>query len=263
VSESIAVAVFDQLRAFGGYSFPKSHAAAFAVLVYQSAWLKHYYGAAFYCALLNNQPMGFWPPAILVRDAQRHDIEVLSVDITRSLARCRSDSRRIRLGLNYITGLGEGGAQRIAEARQTRSFADLTDFCRRTRLPRRMVEALIMAGACDSWGRPRRKLLWELGTLRYQEDELDLPVPDSDVELPLLTRAEAHTAEVAVLGLSTGDHIMAFYRQWLDQLGAQTSLTLETCDDGQRVKVARHVSFIKRCQLPKASTSSRSMTSGA
>jgi error-prone DNA polymerase len=240
VSESIAATVFDQLRAFGSYSFPKSHAAAFAVIVYQSAWLKYYYPAAFYCALLNNQPMGFWPPAILVRDAQRHGIEVRSVDITRSLARCRSDSRRIRLGLNYITGLGEGGAQRIISARQAQSFADLTDFCRRTRLPRRLVEALIMAGACDGWCRPRRQMLWELGTLRYQEDELDLPIPGTDVELPPLTRAETHTAEVAVLGLSTGDHIMAFYRRWLDQQGAQTSLTLETCDDGQRVKVAGH-----------------------
>jgi error-prone DNA polymerase len=240
VSESIAIAVFDQLRAFGSYSFPKSHAAAFAVLVYQSAWLKYYYPAAFYCALLNNQPMGFWPPAILVRDAQRHDIEVLSVDILRSQAHCRTDGRRIRLGLNYITGLGEDGAQRIICARQTRLFADLADFCHRTRLPRRLIEALIMAGACDGWSRPRRQLLWELGTLRYQEDELDLPVPGPDVELPPLTRAEAHTAVVAVLGLSTGDHIMAFYRRWLDQQGAQTSLTLETCDDGQRVKVAGH-----------------------
>src|SRR5262249_23808182 len=182
VSESIAIAVFDQLRAFGNYSFPKSHAAAFTVLVYQSAWLKQYYPAAFYCALLNNQPMGFWPPAILVRDAQRHGIEVLSVDITRSLARCRSGGRRIQLGLNYINGLGEQGAQRIVEARQTRLFADLANFCHRTRLPRRIIEALIMAGACDHWRRPRRQLLWELGTLHYQEDELDLPVPGSDVD---------------------------------------------------------------------------------
>jgi error-prone DNA polymerase len=184
--------------------------------------------------------MGFWPPAILVRDAQRHNIEVLSVDILRSQARCRTDGRRIRLGLNYINGLGEQGAQRIIEARQTKSFADLADFCHRTRLPRRIIEALIMAGSCDGWGRPRRQLLWELGTLRYQEDELDLPVPGSNVELPRLTRAEVHMAEVAVLRLSTGDHIMAFYREWLDQQGTCTSLTLETCDDGQRVKVAGH-----------------------
>jgi error-prone DNA polymerase len=109
-----------------------------------------------------------------------------------------------------------------------------------TWLPRRIIEALIMAGACDGWDRPRRQLLWELGTLHYQEDELDLPVPGSAVELLPLTRAEAHTAEVAVLGLSTGDHIMAFYRRWLDQQGAQSSLTLETCDDGQRMKVAGH-----------------------
>src|SRR5262249_28718034 len=138
VSEAIAAAVFDQLRAFGSYSFPKSHAAAFAVLVYQSAWLKYYYPAAFYCALLNNQPMGFWPPAILIRDAQRHGIDVRSVDIGHSQARCHVDGGCIQLGLNYINGLGEQGAQRIIAARRAWPFADLADFCRRTRLPRGM-----------------------------------------------------------------------------------------------------------------------------
>ncbi|HEX5691983.1 MAG TPA: error-prone DNA polymerase, partial [Roseiflexaceae bacterium] len=238
VSDGIAAAVFEQLRAFGSYSFPKSHAAAFAVLVYQSAWLKRYHAAAFFCALLNNQPMGFWPPAILVRDAQRHGVEMLGVDVARSLPRCRTDGQRIRLGFNYITGLGHDGAERIVAARQHGPFADLADLCRRTRLARRTVEALIVAGACDGWGVARRQLLWELGTLRYQEDELELPVPGPDVELPTMTRAEAYVGEVDVLGFSVDEHIMAFYRRWLDTRRMPNSATLEGCDDGQRVRVA-------------------------
>jgi len=238
IAPSIATAVFAQLRAFGGYSFPKSHAAAFAVLVYQSAWLKRYHPAAFACALLNNQPMGFWPPAIIVSDVKRHGIAVLPVDIGRSLTRCTVEDRHIRLGLNQVNGLGTHGAQQIIGARQEHPFATLADFCRRTQLPRSMVERLILAGACDSWRRPRRDLLWELGTLRYHVRELDLPLPSAAVQLPELTAAEAHAAELSVLGLATGDHIMTFYRSWLDRHGLPTSVTLEGCDDGQRVKVA-------------------------
>jgi error-prone DNA polymerase len=238
VSRQVAAAVFVQLQAFGGYSFPKSHAAAFAVLVYQSAWLKRYHGAAFYCALLNNQPMGFWPPAILVGDARRHRVAVLAVDVGRSQERCTVEGNAIRLGLNYINGLGAVAAQRIVAARQARAFADLADFCRRTQLPVGIVERLIQAGACDGWRRARRELLWELGTLRDTVRELDLPIPSSAVQLPQLTPAEARTDEIAVLGLTTGEHVMAFYRPWLDQHRVTTSVTLDNCDDGQRTKIA-------------------------
>jgi error-prone DNA polymerase len=167
VAPHIADAVFTQLEAFGGYSFPKSHAAAFAVIVYQSAWLKYYYPAAFLIGLLNNQPMGFWPVAILVRDARRHGVRVLPVDIHTSAACCMLVGESVRLGLNYVLGLGATGAQRIIDARGMRSFADLADFCRRTRLPRRLIEHLILAGACDGWGQQRRQLLWQMCTLRY------------------------------------------------------------------------------------------------
>jgi error-prone DNA polymerase len=238
VAGSVATAVFAQLRAFGGYSFPKSHAAAFAVIVYQSAWLKRYHPAAFYCGLLNQQPMGFWPPAVLVGDAQRHGITVRSVDLQYSQARCGARKDVIRLGFNYLKGLGEAGAERILAARRARPFADLADFCRRTRLPRPLVEDLIMAGACDGWGVARRELLWELGTLRYHTEELELTQPDAAVDLPPLTQAEAQAAERAILGLSTGAHLMAFYRPWLTARGAHTSATVHECDDGQRVMVA-------------------------
>jgi error-prone DNA polymerase len=219
VSTAVAETVFAQLRAFGSYSFAKSHAAAFAVLVYQSAWLKYYQPAAFYTALLNNQPMGFWSPAVLVGDARRHGIAILPVDIQQSQAKCVIEQAGIRLGFNYVDGFGETGIARLEAARQAGAFANLKDFCQRTRLARRLVEHLILAGALDGWDIPRRKLLWELGQLGYKEEELDLIFPVDGVELPPLSQAEASALEHRVMGLSTGDHIMTRYRPRLAEQG--------------------------------------------
>jgi len=238
VAADVAETVFAQLLAFGGYSFAKSHAAAFAVIVYQSAWLKRYHPAAFLAALLNHQPMGFWSPAVLVGDAQRHGLTVLPVDIRCSQARCGLEGRDVRLGFNRVTGLGEAGISRLVAARQRSPFRTLADFCRRTHLPRRLVEHLILAGAMDEWGLPRRQLLWELGTLSYREEELDLDVPANDVTLPDLSRAEASALEHSVLGLSTGEHIMTFYRDWLTGQGILGSVSLKQQLDGAQVKVA-------------------------
>ncbi|MBK8986494.1 MAG: hypothetical protein IPM39_10495 [Chloroflexi bacterium] len=149
--------VFDQLRGFGSYSFAKSHAVAFAVLVYQSAWLKRYHCAAFYTALLNNQPMGFWTPAILVNEARRQGIAVLSVDVAVSQEKCTVAAGRIRLGLGYVKGLSQAQMDAILVRREAAPFADLADFCRRTELGRKAVEALIVAGAQDGWGIARRR----------------------------------------------------------------------------------------------------------
>jgi error-prone DNA polymerase len=238
VADPIAQEVFAQLRAFGSYSFPKSHAAAFAVLVYQSAWLKRYHPAAFYTALLNNQPMGFWSPAVLAGDARRHGIRILPVDIYRSQARCRLEGSNIRLGLNTIQGLGEASMTKLEEAREAKAFTGLVDFCRRTRLPRRGVENLILVGAMDSWGLPRRRLLWKLGELHYQEDELDLILPDDGVELPPLSQAQAMTTEYNLMGISSGDHVMTLYRPWLTRHGILDSGQLKISRDGGRVRLA-------------------------
>lgn len=235
VAQHVAAAVFEQLRAFGGYAFPKSHAAAFAVIVYQSAWLKHYHPAAFYCALLNHQPMGFWPPAVLIGDAKRHGIAILPPDIHASAARCTLEDGGIRLGLSSMHGLGDAAIQRILAARP---FTQLADLCRRTRLPRALVERLIGAGALDGWGVARRQLLWELGTLRDSGDELDLPIPHATLALPAQSRAEQYADELGAMGLSPHEHVMAFYRAWLNDEGFQSSTGLEGCDDGQRVHIA-------------------------
>jgi error-prone DNA polymerase len=241
--------VFDQLRAFGGYSFAKSHAAAFAVLVYQSAWLKHYYLAAFYTALLNNQPMGFWNPAVLVNEARRAGLPVLPVDIHLSPARCapileaechnlRAEGGRIRLGFNYVKGLREEHVERLLATRSEAPFTTLADFCQRVRTGRQATENLILAGAMDGWGLPRRQLLWELEQLHDQAGELELVFPGEEATLPALSPAEAMLGEQDVLGLSTGDHIMTFFRKWLAEKHILDSEGLLGVANGRRALVA-------------------------
>ena len=241
VPSEIAETVFEQLTAFGSYSFPKSHAAAFAVLVYQSAWLKRYHPHAFYVALLNNQPMGFWSPAVIGGDARRHQIQTLAVDINLSRGKCSIEGDSIRLGFNYINGLGEASIARIEAAQQAGDFLHLADFCQRTRLARRLVEKLILAGAFDSFKVPRRALLWALGRLDYQADKLDLRFPADTVDLPPLSQAETMSLEYAILGLSPGEQVMSLYRPWLNRQGILDSQALIAQPDGQLVRIAGQV----------------------
>lgn len=240
VSLEIAEEVFGALRAFGGYSFPKSHAAAFAVLVYQSAWLKRYHPAALFAALLNHQPMGFWSPAVLVGDAGRHGVEMRPVDITRSRARCTvEDGHAVRLGFQSVKGMGEAAAARLVAARDERPFRDLADVVRRAQLSQRQVEHLILAGALDGWNVARRRLLWELGKLRGDTpDGLPLEFVDEELTLPALSPLETLAHEHEVLGLSTGAHVTALYRDWLRERGLLSSEELRDCKDGVQVRVA-------------------------
>ncbi len=240
-SEAVAGAVFAQLKAFGGYSFPKSHAAAFAVLVYQSAWLKCYYPAHFVNALLRNQPMGFWSPAVLINDAKRHGITVLPVDIHRSMAACTIEEGSIRLGFNYVHGVGDAGAARLVEARVAGDFVDLADFCRRVPLSRKVIERLILVGAMDSWNVPRRQLLWQLGTVYQEHNALGLIFTLDDVDLPPFSHAEMVYAEYEILGLSVGDHVMALYRPLLAGKGILSSRELSMQPDNATVQVAGQV----------------------
>src|SRR6266704_1019784 len=108
-----ANSVYDKLVGFSGFGFPKSHSAAFALLAYQSAWLRHHYPAEFLCALLNAQPMGFYPPASLVRDAQRHGVEVYPPHINASAAKCTVEGGAVRIGLGYVRSVGEEEATAI------------------------------------------------------------------------------------------------------------------------------------------------------
>jgi error-prone DNA polymerase len=231
--------IFRKLLGFGSYSFPKSHAAAFAVLVYQSAWLRHYYPAAFYTALLNHQPMGFWQPSVIVNTARQQGIKALRVDVNHSQIKCTLEQGAIRIGLNYIKGLGSTHSARLVAVREQRLFPDFTDFCRRTRFPMRLVENIIQSGACDGWRIPRRTLLWQLGTLRYAADELDLSAPAEPAPVPDITPVETLDMEYTTLGLSTEQHILALYRPWLLARRCLSSRDLEQLNSaGQMIQAA-------------------------
>ncbi len=268
VAQPVAAQVFDQLAAFGSYSFAKSHAAAFAVIVYQSAWLKRYHPIPFYVALLNNQPMGFWSPAVLVNDARHHGIAILPADVNQSAIRYapegsgtpapapgRSAGASVRIGLATVKGLGESGAERIAAARGGRPFTSLLDFCQRTRLPRRLVENLIVAGALDGVesggagerGSGRRALLWQLGLLDYGEETLlaaQEPEGAPD-ELPALAPLEAIAGELRVMGVSAGPHVMLHHRPRMQQAGVLSSRDLSRCREGALVWAAGQVTVVQ------------------
>lgn len=237
VPVATAELVFAKLQSFGGYSFPKSHAAAFAVLVYWSAWLKYYYPLPFYTALLNHQPMGFWSPAVVLNDAKRHAIPILPVDVQHSAATCSVDAKKLRIGLTYVKGIGDETAQRIVAARKHGAFISLQDFCQRTQLSRRSVENLILAGAFDGWHIERRQLLWQLGQVAW-DNTLDLVFDDTPVDLPPLSHLEALDMEHRLLGLSVEQHPLAVYRPWLTERGILGSAALAHCPNGRTVSAA-------------------------
>jgi error-prone DNA polymerase len=236
-----AEAVFDQLCAFASYGFNRAHAASFALLTYQSAWLKRYYPLAFYTALLNNQPMGFYGPDVVVGDAKRHGIRILPVDINRSQERCHIEGEAIRLGLRMVRGLGEASCRAILQARGSGGpFGSLRELCLRVpSLGRAALEALIIAGACDSWGVPRRELLWQLPRLLERPQPLidDLPT----VPLPQLSPKEALAWEQAQLGLTSAAEPAAFYQQALLRAGALPSSQLKEAPQGAWVRVGGEV----------------------
>jgi error-prone DNA polymerase len=242
VDEATAGEVWQQLAGFAGFGFCKSHAAAFALVAYQTLYLKAYFPAEFYCALLNHQPMGFYPAEVLAGDAQRHGVPILRTDINRSQATCtlerNGSSLAVRLGLRYVHGLGEAWQTRLIERRGDRPFKDLWSFCQRARLPRPVVENLIRAGAMDGLGKIRRDLLWELGGLVYQEEGLDIKVPVEAVELPALSQAERLAWEYELMGLAPGDHVMGLYREALQAEGVLSSGELQSRRDGQTVRLA-------------------------
>ncbi len=165
--------VYDKLVGFSGFGFPKSHAAAFGLLAYQSSWLRHYYPAEFLCGLLNEQPMGFYPPASLVRDAQRRGVEVRPPDVNASGARCspepcnsllQGSGHAVRIGLAYVASVGDDDAEALVAERDANGpFRDLGELARRSSLSRDALEALVKGGACDCFSERRRDLLWQLG----------------------------------------------------------------------------------------------------
>jgi error-prone DNA polymerase len=248
--EEFAKQIFQQILGFGEYGFPESHAASFALLVYVSAWLKCHEPAAFACALLNSQPMGFYAPSQIVQDVRRHGVDVLPADVTASVwdctlsadsRSCHSDNKRqpaLRLGLRMVSGLSSDGAERIVTARSQFGFTDVETFAARTRLDQRDLKCLAAADALRSLGGHRRQAYWEVSGLK-QNTALPLSAKENvSPSLTPLTEGQNLTADYASLGLTLGRHPLALLRDRLSTLRMVTAKQLYASPHGRLTRAA-------------------------
>lgn len=260
--------LYEQLRSFADFGFPESHAASFAFLVYSSAWLKCHYPAAFYAGLLASQPMGFYSPASLIADAQRHGLIVLAPDVNASkeVASLIPTERQclapllgvadLRLGLDNVKGLGAPAAERIVAAREADGpFQSLADLARRAGLGKERMEKLAVAGALESLEPDRRKALWTAGTVDERPDTIPGTGPAAPPPtLPGMSAAELARADYTGLGLSVQTHPMELARAALDAAGVLPANRLPYIEDGERIEVAGIVTHRQRPSTAKGVT---------
>lgn len=270
--DDFADQVFTQIRGFGEYGFPESHAASFALLVYVSCWLKHHYPAVFCAALLNSQPMGFYAPAQLVQDARDHGVEVLPADVNHSHWESTLESRgvigsddhtcRLRLGLHMIRGLHESVGHLICDERATGgSFVDVADFTRRTRLGQASVARLADAAALASLSGDRRAAYWQalaqdqhgaaLPLLEASGVDGDDPLPKSLAPMPEI---EEVYADYQTTGLTLRRHPVSFIRSQLDRMRVTPAVQLKSQRDQKFVRVAGLVLLRQRPGTAKGIT---------
>ncbi len=247
VRRAVAERMFAQIEGFSGFGFPKAHSAAFALLAYQSAWLREHRGPEFLSSLLNEQPMGFYPPDALVHEAQRRGIDVLAPDVNRSQVLCHVEpTLDVRIGVGYVNGVVEDEMNALVEEREHGGpYQGIGDLASRSGVGRDGLEKLAWAGALDAIATPgeRREALWRLGTLRGSAavaagTQLALSMePPAAPELPRLGRWERVLADYRSTGMTLGDHPMGLLR---DELGSGVALSvdLQRIGDGSAVEVA-------------------------
>jgi error-prone DNA polymerase len=251
VAEATAKKVFKKLLGFAEYGFPKSHATAFAILAYQSSWIKHHYPAEFVCALLNNQPMGFYPPHVLTNDAKRHQVRILPPDVNESGVKCWVNGNAVRIGLGYVAEVGEDTAIRLVSERNAGGpFQSLADVVRRVPLRIEAAENLVAVGAADGFGLGRREALWQLGLFLParafggkngktpgRQLPIPLPVEQDMIELRPMGPWEQMTSDYALMGLSTRYHPLGLLRPRLPRTIRSTAETPHI-PNGTRIQVA-------------------------
>ena len=240
ISKEFSDRLYAQIQGFGEYGFPESHAASFALLVYASAWLKVHHPAAFAAALVNSQPMGFYSPNTLLKDAQRHGVPLAPIDVTRSDWDCTLEPREklaIRVGLRLVKGLGEEVGRRIEEARRVRPFGGIEDLRARAGLAQRDLDGLAEAGALRAFERERRAAMWKVRAPKPEALFAGEVLPEEPPSLPPLERAAQLLLDFERTGLSVRDHPMRVLRDKLpkDVLDSQQ---LATRPHGARVRSA-------------------------
>ncbi len=259
-SAEYAEQIISQIRGFGSYGFPESHAASFAMLAYASCWLKCHHPALYACALLNSQPMGFYAPAQIVQDLRRHGVEVRAVDVQRSDFDCTLESHAdgapaLRLGLRQVNGVSPDMALRIRTARQSAPFADLADLCRRADLGRAERQRLARAGALRQLSGHRHRAYWDsAGIERASPLFSGTAVREAPVSLRPPSLADDVLADYATQGLSLQRHPVALARQALRQRRMQRAVDLSHMTDGSHVHTAGLVTVRQRPQTASGVT---------
>ncbi|TXH17107.1 MAG: error-prone DNA polymerase, partial [Gammaproteobacteria bacterium] len=251
---AFAQRLFAQIRGFGEYGFPESHAASFALLVYVSAWLKCHHPAAFLCALLNSQPMGFYAPSQLVQDARRHDVEVRPATALDShweaQIEASSAGPAVRLGLASIAHLSQAAAERLVAARRRASFVSVEDLAMRARLTRRDLDLLAAAGALASLAGHRRQAAWAVAGAPAAPCQLDLlsaaTVAEPAVELTPPSEGDDLVADYASSGLTLGRHPLALLRSRLSGRRFLAASDLRQAADRQLARTAGIVTCRQR-----------------
>jgi error-prone DNA polymerase len=232
--------IVQQITSFALYGFPESHAASFALIAYASAYLKCHHPAAFTCALLNAWPMGFYAPATVVQDAQRHGVALRPVDVTRSGWTCTLEDGAVRLGLRFVLGLREAAARRLVAARPLASVADAVQ---RGGLRTDESEALAHAGAFAAFDLGRRDALWQAAAVERDPTSLLARVQPSRSAspLPAMSGYEETIADYAATHVTPGPHVMTHLRDGLRAAGVCATADLARVPAGARVRVAGHV----------------------
>jgi error-prone DNA polymerase len=266
IDREFAERLYQSIEGFGEYGFPESHAASFALLVYASSWLKVHHPAAFAAALVNSQPMGFYSPGTIVKDAEHHGVEVLPARVDASDWDCTleggdrsidGDPPALRLGLRLVRGLGEPAGRRIEEARRANAFMGVEDLAMRARVDERELDLLSRAGALAGFGLGRREAMWKAHEPRAGAEEDDLfagvepeagpASEDERLSLPELSRAQQLVLDYRMTGVAVGDHAMGVVRPKLPK-NYRSARDLSSMAHGSRVSTAGMVICRQRPQ---------------
>ncbi|MGH8082275.1 MAG: error-prone DNA polymerase, partial [Lysobacter sp.] len=247
-SEDFAHRIFEQIKGFGSYGFPESHAASFALIAYVSCWLKYYHPAAFACGLINSMPMGFYTHGQILHDARRHGVTVLPVDVRYSDWDCTLEAvpggrskhpHAIRMGLRLITGFDEASADRISDARARSPWRDVEDLCARAAIDTRVRSLLADAGALRALAGHRHRARWAVAGVDTQLPLFaGLAHDEAPVSLPMPSAGEDVRADYALLGTTLGRHPLSLLRSALHARRCRRSSQLAKVEHGGRVRFA-------------------------
>jgi error-prone DNA polymerase len=243
IKQEFAERLFEQIKGFGDYGFPESHAASFALLVYVSLWLKAHHPAEFACALINSQPMGFYSPRVILRDAEQHGVLIKPLHVNHSqwdcsLERCSRQQSAVRVGFRLLKGFSEQATARVVEARSQGFFTSIDDFVWRTGLHKDQLEALAEAGAFTELLESRREALWQLRAPRVAGLFAGQTVKEPAIRLRKLQKLETLLLDYRRTGVSLNDHPLLHLRPQLAREQVLQARDLVHMKTGDRVKVA-------------------------